>query len=86
MTTTTSKPSGKPGGLSGMLTGKTIFSILIFAIGLWFILANTESARVHIFLVTVTSPMWLVLAVMFAGGWLGGILYASRKRKRQAQQ
>jgi uncharacterized integral membrane protein len=76
-TTSRSAKTAKPA-----ISGKLVLSVLIFAVGLWFILANTESARIHLFLVTVSSPMWLVLAITFGGGWLCGWLFTNRRHKK----
>lgn len=85
---TTTEGSAAPGAKPDRpaLNGKMLFSLLIFAVGLWFVLANTESARIRIFLVTLSSPMWLVLAVSIGGGWIGGMLYAGRRQVKKQQR
>jgi len=62
---------------------KAITGLLIGAVALWFILANTQTARIHMFLVTVSSPMWVVLLLTLVVGGLIGILYLGRRGKKQ---
>ncbi|MFC8525922.1 hypothetical protein [Nocardia sp. NPDC057227] len=53
---------------------------LVFAVlALIFVLSNRGKVRIEFLLVTVTSPMWLILLIMFVIGLLSGALLTRRK-------
>ncbi|WP_208617995.1 lipopolysaccharide assembly protein LapA domain-containing protein [Gordonia lacunae] len=47
-----------------------------------FILQNRTTVRIELFWVSVESPLWFILAVVFIVGWVVGVL-AARGRYRQ---
>jgi uncharacterized integral membrane protein len=59
-----------------------IFFVVIAAIALWFIFANTRNVNVTLWVTTVRAPMWLVLLCTLAVGMLLGLLLAWRRRRR----
>ncbi|MFC3965204.1 lipopolysaccharide assembly protein LapA domain-containing protein [Nocardia jiangsuensis] len=53
---------------------------LVFAVlALIFVLSNRGKVRIEFLLVTVTSPLWLILLIMFVIGVLSGALLTRRK-------
>ncbi|TCJ96431.1 DUF1049 domain-containing protein [Nocardia alba] len=46
-----------------------------------FVVENRGKVSVEILLITVTSPMWLILLAMFIVGWIAGVLTTRRARK-----
>ncbi|UGT61858.1 hypothetical protein [Nocardia asteroides] len=53
---------------------------LVFAVlALIFVLSNRGKVQIEFLLVTVTSPMWLILLIMFVIGVLSGALLTRRK-------
>ncbi|WFR73102.1 LapA family protein [Prescottella defluvii] len=46
-----------------------------------FILQNRNSTSIDLFWVSVQSPLWLTLIVVFAVGWVTGLLMARRAKK-----
>jgi len=53
---------------------RLIGGIVIAAIAIWFILANTHKADITFWVVTVSSPMWVTLAGTFLTGMLTSLL------------
>ncbi|MCX2755424.1 MULTISPECIES: lipopolysaccharide assembly protein LapA domain-containing protein [Gordonia] len=47
-----------------------------------FIVQNRTTVRIDLFWVSVESPLWFILAVVFLVGWVVGVL-AARGRYRQ---
>ncbi|MEY1673135.1 lipopolysaccharide assembly protein LapA domain-containing protein [Gordonia sp. ABKF26] len=47
-----------------------------------FIVQNRTTVRIELFWVSVESPLWFILAVVFVVGWVVGVL-AARGRYRQ---
>ena len=70
------------GGKSRTVSPKLIISVVIGAVALWFIIANTETARIRLFFVTVSAPVWLVLLITFAAGGAAWHLYLRRSGKK----
>jgi uncharacterized integral membrane protein len=67
------------------LKAKPVMAVVITAIALWFILANTAKAHIRLWIPTVTAPMWLVLLVTFVGGMVVSMLL-QRRGKGKGQQ
>lgn len=59
-------------------------ALVLAALALVFILMNRDSTTINFFGATVRAPLWLVLVVIFAVGWLTGVLMMRRKQKRGA--
>ena len=76
------EPNGGTGGASNRKTvsPKLIISAVIAAVALWFILANTETARIRLFFVTVSAPVWLVLLITFVAGGATWYFYTRKKQ------
>ena len=61
----------KVGGVS--VTPKLVGGGVVAVLAVWFILMNTASVRIHLWGISVvTSPLWVVLAVMLVAGILVG--------------
>ncbi|CRY74629.1 hypothetical protein [Nocardia farcinica] len=56
-------------------------ALVLTVLALIFVLENRAHVDIEFLLITVRSPMWLILLVMFAIGWLAGLL-TTRKRAR----
>ncbi|MBF6355690.1 hypothetical protein IU449_14235 [Nocardia higoensis] len=54
-----------------------VLTVLAFV----FIFANRTEVEIEFLLITVRSPMWLILLLVFAVGWLTGLL-TTRRRTR----
>ena len=75
MSTTGVKPSTGPKKVAGVkITSKVITILVIVAAAIWFILVNTERVSIRLWVPHITSPLWLVLVVTFAGGLITGLL------------
>lgn len=56
-------------------------ALVLTVLALLFIFENRTKVEIEFLLITVRSPMWLILLVMFAVGWLTGLL-TTRRRTR----
>ncbi|MET4166062.1 MULTISPECIES: DUF1049 domain-containing protein [Gordonia] len=65
------------------LTGWVALVITIVAVV--FILQNRTSVSIELFWVSVRSPMWFILLVIFAVGWLVGALTVVGVNRRRAK-
>ncbi|HME48586.1 DUF1049 domain-containing protein [Mycobacterium sp.] len=54
--------------------------IVLAALAVIFIAQNRDRHPIHLLWVTVESPMWLVLTVIFVAGMLVGLLLRRRRR------
>lgn len=60
---------------------KVIIGALLLAALIWFVAVNTRDAKITVWIPTYNVPVWIVLLVTFAGGWIVGSLL---RRRRQA--
>jgi uncharacterized integral membrane protein len=79
----TGAPAGKRGRVQ--ISPKLVGAVLIVVAALWFIFANTGTVHIHLWIPTVSAPMWLVLVITFVGGLVTGMLL-QRRSKKQPQQ
>lgn len=76
--------TGPATGKQGIrISPKLIVALVILAAALWFIFANTQTVHIHLWVPTVSAPMWLVLVITFAGGLVTGMLLQRRNKKAQ---
>ena len=61
---------------------RTIVLVVAAILAIWFILMNTASVKIHLWgLSTVSTPMWVMTAVIFLVGILiGKFLWRSRSK------
>lgn len=64
-------------------TGRQIVGAIIAIVLLVFIVTNTESAEVTLFVTSVKWPLWLVLAITALLGVLVGMGLGARRTKRK---
>ncbi|MFB9662441.1 DUF1049 domain-containing protein [Glycomyces mayteni] len=69
---------------SGRGLRRLITAVVIIALAVWFILANTETVGVKLWLVRVETPMWIMFTVIFIAGWAVGALLRRRSAKKNA--
>lgn len=55
-------------------------------IAIVFIVQNKNSVSVDLFWVSVRSPLWFILVIVFALGWVVGVLTARGRNKRKVQR
>ncbi|MFC9979245.1 lipopolysaccharide assembly protein LapA domain-containing protein [Gordonia sp. NPDC127522] len=78
----TPKPAtGKSSALSKVSLPQWI-AIGLTVLAVVFIVQNRTTVRIDLFWVSVESPLWFILAVVFLVGWVVGVL-AARGRYRQ---
>jgi uncharacterized integral membrane protein len=83
MSTTGVKTSTGPKKVAGVkITPKSITVVVIVVAAVWFILVNTQRVSIYLWVPKITSPMWLVLLLTFAGGLLTGLLLRRRGDRR----
>lgn len=61
---------------SSWLTPRTVIAVVLVVLAALFILQNRNSTSIHLFWMSVQAPLWLVLVVIFAVGWVAGFLFA----------
>lgn len=69
-------------GKSGRGLRRLITAVVIIALAVWFILANTETVGVKLWVVRVETPMWIMFAIIFIAGWAVGALLRRRSAKK----
>jgi uncharacterized integral membrane protein len=62
------------------ITARQVVALVVGVLALVFVLQNRGPVDVHLFTLTLSAPMWLLLVVMIAVGLLVG--YALNRRKR----
>ena len=78
----TPKPTtGKSSALSKVSLPQWI-ALGLTVLAVVFIVQNRTTVRIDLFWVSVESPLWFILAVVFLVGWVVGVL-AARGRYRQ---
>jgi uncharacterized integral membrane protein len=80
---TATNSAARPAKRAGVtVSPKMIVVAVIIVAAVWFALVNRASTRIHLWIPSVTAPMWLVLTITFAGGLLTGMLL---KRGRKSE-
>jgi uncharacterized integral membrane protein len=64
-------------------TPKAFFGILITIAAVWFIIANNQIVRIHLWLAYVNARLWIVLLLTFVAGAIVGYLFARRRAGRR---
>ncbi|MFE3102417.1 hypothetical protein ACFROC_09650 [Nocardia tengchongensis] len=67
----------KPSALA-RISAKQWVAIILTVLAVLFILENRHKVDIEFLLITIRSPMWLILLVTFAVGWLVGLLTRRR--------
>ncbi|WP_280462409.1 LapA family protein [Nocardia carnea] len=70
----------KPALLSRITVNQWVAAVLV-VLAVVFIAQNRNRVDINFLLVTVRSPMWLVLLIMFLIGALAGLLIRRRARR-----
>ncbi|MZD08036.1 DUF1049 domain-containing protein [Streptomyces sp. SID5785] len=60
---------------------RTLGFVVIGALAIWFIAANTKSVAVRLWVPEVTLPLWTVLAFTLLAGIALGLLIARRRAR-----
>lgn len=63
------------------LSARQTLAATVAVVALVFILQNTDEVDVDLFTVTLSAPLWLVLAALFVIGVLVGVLLQRRRGK-----
>ncbi|MFF9148555.1 LapA family protein [Streptomyces sp. NPDC055051] len=61
---------------------RTLAFVLVAALAIWFIAANTGSVTIRLWIPTVTLPLWIVLTVTLLVGFVLGFFVARRRSRR----
>ncbi|MFF0561343.1 LapA family protein [Streptomyces sp. NPDC020472] len=61
---------------------RTIGFVVLAALAVWFIAANTASVTIRLWVADVTLPLWTVLAGTLLAGIVLGLLIAYRRARR----
>lgn len=71
--------AAKASGESRISAGQWL-AIVLTVLAVVFILENRDRVEIEFLLISIRSPMWLVLLVMFVVGWLAGMLVRQVRR------
>src|SRR5215204_1920785 len=78
--TPVTQPGAQPPKQRGVrVSPKGILILLLLAIALWFVFANTGDTEIKLWVKTVTAPLWLVLLCTFVVGMITGWLVHRRR-------
>ncbi|MEU6162685.1 LapA family protein [Streptomyces tanashiensis] len=61
---------------------RTLAFLVLAALAIWFIAANTGSVTIRLWIPTVTLPLWIVLTVTLLVGIVLGVFLARRRARR----
>jgi uncharacterized integral membrane protein len=61
---------------------RTIGFLVLMALAIWFIAANTGSVTIRLWVSDVTLPLWTILAGTLLVGFILGMLLAYRRARR----
>lgn len=56
-------------------------ALAVTVVAVVFVAENRGKVSIEFLLITIRSPMWLILLIMFAVGWVTGVL-TMRRRSR----
>ncbi|MFD4405118.1 lipopolysaccharide assembly protein LapA domain-containing protein [Nocardia sp. NPDC058499] len=76
----TPQDAPKPALLSRITVNQWVAAVLV-VLAVVFIAQNRSRVDINFLLVTVRSPMWLILLIMFLVGALAGLLIKRRSRR-----
>jgi uncharacterized integral membrane protein len=83
---TATNSAAKPAKRAGVtVSPKMIVVAVIIVAAVWFALVNRASTRIHLWIPSVTAPMWLVLTITFGGGLLTGMLLTRSRKKSESK-
>ncbi|GAB2661811.1 LapA family protein [Nocardia goodfellowii] len=71
----------KPSPLSRLSLNQWL-ALGLTAVAVIFFFENRDKVEIELLLISIRSPMWLILLVMFAIGWLTGVLMLRKRRPR----
>lgn len=77
-TVTTREPSTSRGF---ELSPRNIVAVVLVLIAALFIAQNRNSVSIDLFWISVRAPLWIILVVFFAAGWVTGLLTSRRSKK-----
>ncbi|MFF3772468.1 LapA family protein [Streptomyces sp. NPDC002232] len=61
---------------------RTLAFLVLAALAIWFIAANTGSVTIRLWIPTVSLPLWIVLTVTLLVGIVLGLFIARRRAQR----
>jgi uncharacterized integral membrane protein len=83
---TATNSAAKPAKRAGVtVSPKMVVVAVIIVAAVWFALVNRASTRIHLWIPSVTAPMWLVLTITFGGGLLTGMLLTRSRKKSESK-
>ncbi|WP_324191513.1 LapA family protein [Nocardia elegans] len=71
--------AAKPSLLS-RISARQWVAIVLAVLAVIFVAQNHHRVDINILAVTIQSPMWLVLLIMFLVGWIAGLLTRRSRR------
>ncbi len=75
----TTGPGTAPPGHRKRVPARLIIGLVVAALIALFIVQNRDTVKIHLFTLSVSAPLWLLLVVMVALGMLIGFLLSRRR-------
>lgn len=69
----------KKGGILSRVSFMQWIALVLVILAVIFVLLNRAHVSINFFGVTVSAPQWLTLIIVFAVGWLTGVLMMRRR-------
>ncbi|MEU6560048.1 hypothetical protein [Nocardia nova] len=57
-------------------------ALILIVLAIIFVFENRDKVSITVLMIDITSPLWLVLLVLFVVGWIAGVLTVRRRNKR----
>ncbi|MEV5647954.1 hypothetical protein AB0L57_06845 [Nocardia sp. NPDC052254] len=57
-------------------------ALILIVLAVIFVAENRDRVSITLLMIDITSPLWLVLLVLFVVGWIAGVLTVRRRNKR----
>ncbi len=58
------------------VTPRRVLAVVLVLLAALFVLQNRNTTSIDLFWISLQAPLWLVLVVIFAIGWVAGFLFA----------
>ncbi|AHH14866.1 hypothetical protein NONO_c00460 [Nocardia nova SH22a] len=57
-------------------------ALILIVLAIIFVFENRDKVSITVLMIDITSPLWLVLLVLFVVGWIAGVLTVRRRNRR----
>jgi uncharacterized integral membrane protein len=81
------RPTTTLDGIRARLTPRVVIAIIIAVVAIILIAQNTHDTQLHLFFWHINRPMWLMLLILLAAGFIVGSIFPwfHRRQKSKAE-